>query len=299
MKKKGTENKEAASWRTIKQGSRRAVNTQALQHRRLKFLLRLLVVLFAVLAILAGLFSLRYFGEKLQKVTILDPTQPELELDFRTDGVLQPSWFMEAFAEWVQRDVRDVDVRALKDELERYGQVADALVKVELPSSLVVEIEERIPLLRVRARGESGRAQMYLIARDGTLYGGEGYPVETLRALPGVAGLKLRRLQGDFVPIEGIEQIADLLESAKDQLPAVFRHWRLLDLSDWDPTAPYRTSLIRVRSTHVQEIIFGTADFEGQIKRLATILESIQRQQIGQPAFIDLSYPEEAVIRYR
>jgi hypothetical protein len=257
------------------------------------------VVLFAVLAVLAGLFSLRYFGEKLQKVTILDPTQPELELDFRTDGVLQPSWFREAFAEWVQRDVRDVDVRALKDELERYGQISDALVKVELPSSLVVEIEERIPLLRVRARGESGRAQLYLIARDGTLYVGEGYPVETLRALPGVAGLKLRRLQGDFVPVEGIEQIADLLESAKDQLPAVFRHWRLLDLSDWDPTAPYRTSLIRVRSTHVQEIIFGTADFEGQIKRLATILESIQRQQIGQPAFIDLSYPEEAVIRYR
>jgi cell division septal protein FtsQ len=287
-----------ASWRNLRQSNPRKITSQAVQQKRLQFLLRVIMLLFVVVALLAGVFSLRYFGRQLSQPAQVDVTERELDLVFQTDGVLLPEWFRREFQEWLFMDARDIDVRSLKQALEERGQVASAFVRVELPFRLIIDVRERVPLLRVRVRSRSGGAELYLVGRDGNLYSGAGYPVETLKALPGVAGLKLRRFEGQFLPIEGIEELAALLEEAKEKIPAIYRHWRLVDVSDWEPNAPYRTSLIRVRSTHIQEIVFGTIDFERQIERLAVILERIQQQQIGQPAFIDLSYPEEAVIRY-
>jgi hypothetical protein len=290
---------EGPSWRGIQQNSPRKVVGKVAQQRRLQFLMRTLLLLLVVMAILAGLIGARYFAKQLKRDAPVLIPESTVEVVFRTDGVLLPDWFRSQFQSWLQRDLRDIDVRDLKLALEGYGQVASALVKVELPSRLFVDVKERIPLLRVRVRGADGGSEMYLIGRDGTVYAGAGYPLETLKALPGVAGLRLRRIEDGFIPVVGIEEIAALLETAKEQLPAVYRHWRLVDLSDWTPDSPYRPSLIRVRSTHIREIVFGTQDFPGQIRRLASILETIQRQQIGQPVLIDLSYPEEAVIRYQ
>lgn len=289
---------ERGTWRGIQQRNPRKSTGKVVQQRRLQFLLRALLLMLVVMLILAGVFAVRYFSRQLLAEAPVVMAEDAYELVFTTDGVLLPDWFRTEYRGWAQRDLREIDVRALKLALEAHGQVASALVKVELPSRLLIDLKERIPLLRVRVRGMDGGSEVYLIGRDGSVYEGAAYPYETLRALPGVAGLKLRRFEGGFLPIEGVDEIAALLETAKDQLPAVYRHWRLVDLSDWTPDAPYRTSLIRIRSTHIREIVFGSGDFSGQIRRLATILESTQRQQIGQPVLIDLSYPEEAVIRY-
>jgi hypothetical protein len=88
------------------------------------------------------------------------------------------------------------------------------------------------------------------------------------------------------------------LEYTKVKLPSVYRHWKVVDLSDWDPEQDYRPSLVRIRSAHIEEIVFSTDSIEEQVTRLAGILEHTQRYQMGQPKFIDLSYGEEAVIRY-
>lgn len=294
-----SEGGERGTWRGIQQKNARKTIAKGGQHRRLQFLFRALLVLLVVLVVLAGVIGVRYFAQQLRREAPVVMPEDTFEVIFTTDGVLLPDWFRSEYRSWLQRDLSEIDVRALKAALEANGQVTSALVRVELPSRLHIEVRERIPLLRVRVRGVNGGSEVYLIGRDGSVYEGAAYPHETLRALPGVSGLKLRRFEGGFLPIEGMGEIADLLETAKDQLPAVYRHWRLVDLSDWAPDAPYRTSLIRIRSTHIREIVFATGDFPGQIRRLATLLESVQRQQIGQPVFIDLSYPEEAVIRYR
>lgn len=290
---------ERGSWRGIQQKNPRKMTGKVVQQRRLQFLLRALLILLVVMVILAGVFGVRYFFQQVRREAPVVLAEEAFELVFSTDGVLLPDWFRSEYRGWLQRDLSEIDVRALKAALEANGQVTSALVKVELPSRLHIEVKERIPLLRVRVRGADGGSEVYLIGRDGSVYAGAAYPHETLRALPGVTGLKLRRFEGGFFPVEGVGEIAALLETAKDQLPAVYRHWRLVDLSEWTPDAPYRTSLIRVRSTHIREIVFAAGDYSGQIRRLATILESVQRQQIGQPVLIDLSYPEEAVIRYK
>ena len=156
-----------------------------------------------------------------------------------------------------------------------------------------------MPLLRLRVRQSDGKGVTLLVARDGTVYPGFGYPEHTLQRLPGVAGLKLLKDGEGYQPVEGMDQVAELVDEALAQVPSFFRHWRLVDLSQWDPQAAPGASLIRVKSASIGEIVFRADRLPEQMARLASILDHIQRYQLGQPVSIDLSYGGEAIIRYK
>ena len=286
------------SWRKIQQGRQRGNTTRTAKKRRLLILFRTSLLVLLLVTIVAGIVVLRYFGE-----IVKDPSpqvsNQALQLEFSSDGVLTEDWFRNRFGGMLYTDIRQIDVGDLKQQLESFGQVSAATVTVTLPALLVVELQERVPILRVRLKDEDGHASVLLIARDGILFDGANYPPETLRRLPGVAGLRLRRGGDGYLPVEGLGQVAELLDLAKSRLPALYRHWRVIDLSDWNPELEYRPSLVRVRSSHIEEIVFSTHGIEQQITRLGGILEHIQRYQLCQPKLIDLSFSEEAVIRYK
>jgi cell division septal protein FtsQ len=296
MKRKGKAAPKS-SWRDIQQGNRRGKPSLAARRRRLVLLFRGALGLLLVTAIGVGILGLVYFFNQTSE------DSPRLfetrnDLVFKSDGVLGAAWFRQHFDEVLKADVRQLDVSSLKDALERHGQVATATVTVRLPSTLSVLLTEREPIMRIRLRGEDGQPQVLLVARDGTLYPGTDYPAETLRRLPGLAGLRVQKSGMGYQPIGDIGSVARLLEHAKKALPSVYRHWKVVDLSDWDPEQDYRPSLVRIQSAHIEEIVFSTEGIEEQVERLASILEHTQRYQMGQPKFIDLSYGEEAVIRY-
>jgi hypothetical protein len=286
-----------ASWRDIQQGNRRPGTTRVARQRRLILLLRAGLGVFLFVAVIAGILGIRYFYQVSVESPVL-AAGPASEVVFQSDGVLGDAWFRAHFGAFLLTDVRRVDVARLKALLEGHGQVASASVQVRLPRELVVGIREREPILRVRVRGEDGQPEVLLVARDGTLYRGAGYPAETLRRLPGAAGLKLRQHGDGYAPIEGIDSVAALLDQAKRRLPLIYRHWRVVDLSDWDPSRDFRASLVRIRSAHIEELVFSIDGIDEQVERLAGILEHTQRHQMGLPKFIDLSYGSEAVIRY-
>jgi hypothetical protein len=286
------------SWRKIQQKNRRGKSTRSARKRRLLILFRSSVVVFLLVAIVAGILAIRYFGQVVRQPPAPVEQQTPLELTFRTNGVLSESWFMEHFGDTLEADIRQIEVGRLKELLEEEGQVLSASVTLTLPSDLDVVLQEREPIFRVRLRGPDGMPEILLIARDGTIYKGEQYPEETLKSLPGVAGLRIRRSGGRYVRLEGLEVVADLLQTAQERLPALYRHWRVIDLSDWNPELDYRPSLVRVRSSHIEEIVFSTEGIDEQIDRLGGILHHVQRYQLGQPKSIDLSFGDEAVIRY-
>lgn len=290
--------KPRSSWRDLQQKNRRAGSSRVSRRRRLAALLKGSLVILLLVAIAAGGAGLYYLYQRADKPVPEAATHPAMELDFKTDGVLTRDWFRDSFGQYLRADVRQIDVALLKSLLEEVGQVAGATVTVNLPSRLVVRINERVPILRVRVRGPDGEPMRLLIARDGTLYPGFGYPEETLLRLPGVAGLRVRQGADDrFLPVEGLEPVGRLLEAAKTLMPALYRHWQVVDLGDWDPGREYVPSLIRIRSAHIEEIVFAASGIEEQLHRLAEILEHSQRYQTGLPRSIDLSFEGEAVIR--
>jgi len=298
--KKGTRKTAStgSSWRDIQQANRRSKATsKAVRMRRLKWFFRVSFGVLLLGALVAGAIGLVYLYNS-SKEPVAEPLSLTTEIVFETDGVLNTAWFRERFEDVLQADVRELDVSAVKARLESMGQVASASVTVQLPSLLRVKLNERDPLLRVRVRGDDGQLETYLLSRGGHIFQGHGYPVDTLRRLPGVAGLKLKRFREGFAPVEGIEEIAHLLEYTRSVLPSVYRHWEVVDLRDWNSGEVYQPSLVRIRSAHIKELVFSTQNVEEQVKRLAGILEHTQRYQLGQPTFIDLSFGDEAVIRY-
>ncbi|MGC9450291.1 MAG: cell division protein FtsQ/DivIB [Oceanipulchritudo sp.] len=286
------------SWRKIQQKNRKGQSSRSARKRRLLILFRSSLVILLLVAIVAGILALRYFGQVSRQPPVPMEESASLDLTFRSDGVLTDAWFRQRFSETLDGDIRQVDVGRLKEQLEQEGQVLSASVTLTLPSDLEVVLEERVPMLRVRLRGAGGTPEVLLVARDGTIYQGAQYPPETLKSLPGVAGLRIRRSGGRYVRLQGLEVVADLLGRAREQLPALFRHWRVIDLSDWNPELDYRPSLVRVRSSHIEEIVFSTDGINEQLERLGGILYHVQRYQLGQPKSIDLSFGDEAVIRY-
>ncbi|HSH09868.1 MAG TPA: hypothetical protein VK995_05735 [Oceanipulchritudo sp.] len=295
--KAGFKEKRGSSWRDIQQGNKGTKTTKVARKRHLVILFRGACVILLIMAIGAGVAGLKYFGKIAERIP--EPPGPGVvQVTFQSNGVLTERWFRQSFPDLFTTDIRQVDVRLLKDQLEHDGQVSAATVNVSLPSHLIIQLEEREPIFRLRIQGPDGQPQTLLVGRDGTIYEGSLYPAETLLRLPGVSGLRVRKEGDGYMPIPGLEPVAHLLELAKEQLPAVYRHWRVVDLGDWNPDLEYRPSLVKITSSHIEEIVFSTVGIEEQIKRLAGILQHIQRHQLGQPKSIDLSFGEEAVIRY-
>jgi hypothetical protein len=255
-------------------------------------------VVLTVAALVAGVLAIRHFGNPRDGV-VLPVSSSQLQLEFSTDGVLTESKLRQQLDSVLRQPLRSVDVHAVKEQLESSGQVAHAAVALDFPDRIQVRLQERTPLLRIRVRGEGGLPQELLIATDGHIYAGENYPEDARRAIPGATGLRLRRMvDGTYQPLEAVGQIAAFLETAQREIPAIARHWRVLDLSDWQPQGGYRASLIRIRSVHIEELVFSMDEPDRQMRRLAAILEHAQRYQLGQPVFIDLSFHNESVIRY-
>jgi cell division protein FtsQ len=286
-----------SSWRNIQQKNRRSKKTtKVARDRHLKMLLKWSFICLAAISTAAGIayIYLQLQSERPEAVPMVAET---VKLNFDSDGVLTANWFKESYPTILRTDVREIDVSRLKDNLENRGQVSAATVAVSLPSSLIVQLEEKEPILRVRIRDSRGNPLTLLVARDGTIYKGALYPPETLRNLPGVMGLRIKQDGNGYLPIAGLDDVALLLDVAKEQIPAVYRHWRVVDLTDWNPDETYRPSLVKIQSSNIEEIVFSTTGIEAQIEQLSGILQHVQRYQMALPKSIDLSYGDKAVIR--
>lgn len=286
------------SWRDIQQSPPKIKSTRSARERKLRLILRTSYAIFILACCAVVVMTIRYVITRVPTATT-QQTSVRLDLDFRTNGVLTERWFRAHFGNVLETDLRTVNVHDIKQQLEANGQVEHAAVAAIFPARLQVQLREREPVLRARVRGQDGRPQTLLVARDGVLYRGEMYPVEFLRQLPGVAGIRIiATAEGGFEPIPNIHYVADFLDSARYRLPDFVRQWRVVHLLDWDNPVNFVPARIRVESAQVQELIFSIEGIGQQLDRLEAILEHSERYQMGWPSLIDLSFRSESVVRY-
>jgi hypothetical protein len=138
---------------------------------------------------------------------------------------------------------------------------------------------------------------MRLVARDGVVYDGLGYPKATLKNLPFVQ--PYQHPGGRFFPMRGIERVAELLELARAAEPQFFRTWKVVSLEYYSGDLSLPGQVIEVRTTMVPRIIFSaSADYSRQLDRLKYILKYVQNQ--GNPSIerIDLSLRGSAAVQF-
>jgi len=288
------------SWRELAGGQRRRARVQSPQARRRRQLqiAKLVGALLCVLLLfVALLFGIRTLRERDESIQITTPSKPVEQVLFDTDGVLPSRWLGSVIE--LRRDtlLMEVDIHALKQQLESQGQVKSASVERQFPDTLKIQIKEHEPVLRMRVAGANNEPELRIVSRAGTIYKGVGYSQATLSQLPYLRPYV--HPEGGIKPLRGIERVADLLEAARRSQPNFFRTWQLVSLQHYsgDPDMP--GEVIEVRSSMIPRVIFGlNIDFAQQLDRLAVIIRYVQDR--GNPALkrADLSLKDSAAVQF-
>lgn len=300
-KKKKAESAPAeSSWRAITQNGQLRSTSSAARERRLSRVLRLGAIGLAVLLLGGGLgYALYFSGSHLEVFSPMGDPVPLSEVDFASDGVLDQRWFLDRFPLDGETSAMNFDVHALQQQLEGVGQVSEATVSIVLPEGIRVRVKERVPILRARVKTPDGVVRTVLVAADGAVYEGSGYPPETLRHLPGLTGVRFQWTPSGFRPIEAIRAVAPLLEQARTEFPDLYRTWQWVSLEDLhtDPTAPH--ALITVKSRDADRIVFAPRVFRRQLTKLNEVVSLAHEQRHRGFRKIDLSFSDQAIVQFR
>lgn len=291
---------EESTWRSINQKGKLRSTSSSARERRMGRLLRFFALV-AVALILGGIggYALYFSGSQIDLFSPGEEPVSVSVIDFASDGVLDLAWMKEHFPLDGNTSALAFDVHALKRKLEAVGQIREAQVSLSLPDRLIVRVEERKPLLRARVQMSGGIVTTVLISGDGVVYEGARYPIETIRNLPGLTGVRFQWTGSGFLPIEAMRTVAPLLEQARSEFPELYRNWQWISLAEFsgDPEAPF--ALITVKSFEADRIIFAPRVFHRQLSKLNEVVTlALERNPRGFRK-IDLSFSDQAIVQFR
>jgi hypothetical protein len=235
----------------------------------------------AVASLIFGYLAWRTWNDNPAALAAPAPSSPLREIVVRGDGVLNRAWVERTLGVRPGVPLMDLDIDALRDRLLESGQVKVAVVARRFPDVLAVTLEERSPVLRVRAQTADGVERHLFVARDGFVFTGEGYDDSVVLGLPWLGGVSLtRELSGrGFSPITGMDSVSDLLGTARASAPSLAKDFQVVSLVRYA-----RDGVILVRTSDVAEVAFGTRDdFYRQLARLDYILDELRAKPASTP----------------
>ncbi|MBP6506039.1 MAG: FtsQ-type POTRA domain-containing protein [Opitutaceae bacterium] len=242
------------------------------------------------IAVLLGLLTVGWLvvdslQQHPQSIAKTADTSPVKEIALTTDGVLDQTWIKQTLALPRTASLMELDLLQLRERLLASGQALTATVSRKFPATLAVAVVERTPVARVMAQLGNAAPREFLVARDGVVYAGAGYPPELVNGLVWLDGVKLVRKGDQFLPVEGMAVAADLLAKARNEAPHLYQTWKVVSLARLESD-----NEIQVRTDKVEKIIFSVKDdFFRQLARLDVLVDMIPAQGERPLREIDLS----------
>ncbi len=239
----------------------------------------------------AGVYLWSGFERPSETLAPVVRSEPLREVVLLTDGVLTKSWVLDRLGLPEGIALMAVDLERARLALESEGQVRNAVVSRDFPATLVVTLEERVPVLRALVPAENARREALFVARDGTIYRGFNYDAAMVASLPWVDGVRLSRRGSGFLPLEGIDRVSELLLAAQADAPHLAATFRVVSLAE--------SPRLVVRTEAVRELVFEAGNHRRQLARLDYILDHFARSgtPAGGLARIDLSIPSQVAVR--
>ncbi len=250
-------------------------------------------VAIVVLAITAwaGFEIFRTWQQNPAKLAAPVKSEPLRTIAVNTDGVLDLAWVEHTLRLPEGVTLMELNLGKLQDELLADGQVKTAVLTRRFPDSLVATLQERSPVARLRAADAHGESVDLLAARDGVVFAGTNFDESLIASLPWLDGVTLQRSGTGFMPISGMEIVADLLVTAQANVPQLYRNWRIVSLD----RLPGDGEIV-VKTSEPMEIVFGLRDdFFKQIALLDAVLAEVRFQLQRPVATINLTYGKSQV----
>ena len=289
---------ETRNWRGIKQtAGRQAVSTIA-RKRKIIGRAKMCGVIIIILFMAGGIaYSVHFFRSNDNQIILAGTSAPVRRINFQSNGELDHHWFEQNIA-WPQdATIMEVDIFAIKQMLEKKGQINSAVVSRKFPDELHIEVIEREPVLRARVRRNKKKIEEVYIARDGTVYFHESYKITKNKHLHYLDGVRFKQNGDHIFSLSGIEIISQLLDLAKLNYPNIFKSWEVVSCKEFDELNGLSDEFIKVRSSIVREIIFAPFDFDRQLAQLARVIEYSKSNDISNIKRIDLSVKDEVAVQ--
>ncbi len=295
--KKSTESNK--NWRNIYQSTRDRAVTGPARFRRWKIAFKLWAWSFAAVALAATAgYGIYFTRGNMPFFTFGRGGHPVSEIDFQSDGVLDSKWFHKVVQLPDERGIMSLDIFDIKAALESHGQVKSAAVSIQLPNMVFIKINERRPVLRVRVATEQGGVEQLLVASDGVVYPGRNYSGATLKHMPFLGGIRIKRGHRGIEPLTGMETVARLIYLARIRVPDIYGTWKVVSCKQFDGNSDNPSALISVSGSLIGEIIFAPDNFEAQLERLTGIVDYSRRNNRQGIKRLDLSLEGQAVVQY-
>ena len=287
------------SWRNITQIAGRKAVTKIARNRKIVSYCKNSAIGLSAIAIAAGLFfGVQFAVARYGSIKLAGPSENVRRILFRSDGVLSHDWVQKVVRIPAATEMMDVDIFAIKELLESHGQVREAEVWRRFPDQLEIALKEREPLLRARVPARREGFDELLVAADGTIYTGFDYSEEGLREIPYLGGLTFRREADGFQPVPGMETLKELLILARERYPEIYRTWRVVSCEDFSGARDRLGEVIKIGGTDIREVVFFPDGFEGQLDRLAHVVEYSQQRRVSVLKRVDLSLGEQVSVHY-
>jgi cell division septal protein FtsQ len=300
-KKKAQKNSEedaAASWHKIDQSSKPEpevkppfINT--LWERLGSKLMLIIGVLF-----FAGIVYFGTTGKLWEQKRFSEPLN---QIVFETNGILTWKELRDYLGLVESNNLMEVNIQALKKQIEKVDQIKSIMIARKFPDTLKIQIQEHVPILRVAFKEEDGEGRFIqkhlLISREGYIFKEDFFSASQLKPLLYLSGVTLRPTRNGYSPIEGMEVVEELLQTAQRVVPHLYSNWRAISCKHFSQDLEKPGNVIEVETRNVGRIVFMPSDFETQLIRLDYILRQAAKKGAIAIQRIDLSLPDQAAVR--
>lgn len=283
------------SWRAIRQEVTPHAMSKKGRRRQFNELARAVLVFAVIGGLTWGVYALMHSwqSDRIGLAQAVD-SEPLGEPMLITDGVLTKAWLKETMALPASASLMSLDLVALRDRLEKQRQVRVAVVTRSFPRTLVVTLQERMPVARLQVQDGAGRPRILLVDRTGAAYEGTGYDREMLVTLPWLKGFTLKRDGDGFAPIGGMKEVAELLATAQTEAPWLYRDWLIVSLARLESHDE-----IVVTAQDVPELVFSrTRDYFKQIAQLDLIIDRTRDRTEAQLQRVNLAIGNQVAVQF-
>lgn len=217
---------------------------------------------------------------------------PIKQIEIESDA-LSREWVLSFLnLEGESQNLLGIDLGSLKDKLETHAQVYSVKLARQLPDTLFISIQEREPVAKVLAEDvERGRITL-LVDRNGVVYEGVGYDSKRISVLPFLDGIRLKRDEGQYEVIEGMELVDKLLAETLEIAPHIYRTWKVVSLEELPK--------LIVKSNFAKEIVFEpvSTDYRRQLAELDYIIDYHKSLSYTSIAKIDLTMNSQVPVTH-
>ena len=223
--------------------------------------------------------------------------QPVKQILFHTDGNLTALWCKQYLSLPGDTDILDVDIAALQQSIGKCSQVKKVTVMRKFPDTISIEVEERKPILRVMVQ-EGRSKKIMFIDGDGVVFPLEVGENFTQNQLPFLSGIDLTKEGNGYRKVPNVDKVQELLVIARAKYWPIYAQIEVVEMSSLTRVnAPW--SKIKMRCQFASQVIFKDSNFDEQLKRLDFILNTPKVKSRIPVNRIDLTYPKDAVVRFR